>query len=177
MRQTRQLKTQIGYFLLNRSKPIPVSRKSKHWKDVESIGILYLADRESSPLIKKYAAKLRQEGKKVIELGFYDQKELSFDVNFTLNSEYLHRQHIQWNGLPRNDSVPGYVQEPFDILLNLYTGEILPLLWVSHHSKAQFRIGLYHQKSLPFFDMAIDAGAQHDIEKYIQTLDHYIRKL
>lgn len=167
----------LGYWLLNRLNAYAVSRRSKSWNQVETIGILYVADKETSAAVKKYAAQLRQEGKKVFELGFYDQKELSFDVNFTLNSEYLHRKHIQWNGLPKSDSVPGFIDEKFDLLLNIYMGDVLPLLWVSAKSKAAFRLGLYQKNSLPFFDMAIDIGSEGDIQKYIQTIDHYIRKL
>jgi hypothetical protein len=172
-----RIKQRIGRFFLSRDHAEKISRYSQSFKEIESIGILYEATGDDVNMVRQYATKLRNEGKKVYELGYYNQKELTFDVNFTLNSEYLHRQHMRWYGLPMADAVNGFKAEPFDLLLNLYTTDVLPLFYVSLHSKAKFRLGKYEQINLEFFDMMIDTGKDQALQSLINNIDHYIRKL
>ena len=171
------LKQRIGRWYLMRSQAPRVNRHSSPYSQIHHIGILYEANRDDMEAVKKYANKLRAEGKKVFELGFYDQKELTFDHNFTLNSEFLHRQHIKWNGLPSKDAVIGFKSEPFDLLLNLYTSDCLPLFYVSFQSKAKFRLGKFEKINIEFFDMMLDVGPNPSLEELIKQIDYYIKKL
>ena len=171
------IKQRLGRLYLSADKAEKVNRYSQPFAKIENIGVLYEANRDDMETVKKYAAKLRAEGKKVFELGYYDQKELVFDINYTLHSEYIHKKHIQWNGLPQTDIATGFKSENFDLLLNLYTSDSLPLFYVSLHSKAKFRIGKYVKKNITFFDMMIDNGESKDLDNLIKQIDYYIRKL
>lgn len=172
-----QIKQKIGRFALAANRPEKVERHSQHYSNIETIGVLYEANKDDMELVKKYTAKLRSEGKKVFELGYFDQKELVFDINYTLHSEYIHKKHIRWTGLPIVDVAPGFKNEKFDLLLNLYTGDILPLFYVSLYSKAKFRLGKFAKNNMPFFDMMIDNGADMDLNNLIKQIDYYIKKL
>jgi hypothetical protein len=177
MQLADEIKQRIGRFFLSRDKAERVERSSLPFNRIQTIGVLYEANREDMELVKKYTSRLRQEGKKVFELGYYDQKELIFDINYTLHSEYIHRKHIKWNGLPVPDVATGFKNEPFDLLLNLYTNDSLPLFYVSLHSRARFRIGKFEKINMSFFDMMIDNGEDKDLGNLIKQIDYYIRKL
>ena len=171
------IRQRIGRLYLAADKPEKVDRYSQSYNKIETIGVLYEANKDDMETVKKYTAKLRSEGKKVFELGYFDQKELVFDINYTLHSEYIHKKHIRWNGMPRADVATGFKNESFDLLISLYTGDVLPLFYVSLHSKAKFRIGKFEKINMSFFDMMIDNGNDMNLDHLITQMDYYIKKL
>lgn len=171
------IKQNIGRFYLTRDKAENVQRYTKHYEDIKTIGILYEATRENMDIVGKYANKLRGEGKTVFMMGYYPYKELTFDVNFTMHSEYIHRQNLSWNGLPKQDAGSKFKNDEFDVLLNLYTDDILPLFYISLHSKAKFRIGKFEKINVQFFDMMIDMKSKPELQELIKEIDYYIHKL
>ncbi len=161
-----------------RDKAENVQRFTQHWDAVKTVGILYEATRENMEIISKYATKLRNEGKTVYILGYFPYKELTFDVNFTMHSEYIHRQNLTWTGLPKNDAGMKFKADDFDLLLNLYNNDILPLFYISLHSKAKFRIGKFEKINVQFFDMMIDMKEDNiELPDLIKQIDYYIHKL
>lgn len=42
----------------------------------------------------------------------------------------------------QNQAVKNFIEQPFDLLINFYAKDIVPLLWVSAKSKAKFKVGI-----------------------------------
>ncbi len=171
------IKQTIGRFYLMRDRAENVQRFTQHFDDVKTIGILYEATRENMEIIGKYANRLRNEGKTVFMLGYFPYKELTFDVNFTMHSEYIHRQNLTWTGLPKSNAGIKFKNDSFDLLLNLYNNDVLPLFYISLHSKAKFRIGKFEKINVQFFDMMVDMKVQPELPDLIKQIDFYIHKL
>jgi len=60
----------------------------------------------------------------------------------------------------------------------LYNNDILPLFYISLHSKAKFRIGKFEKINVQFFDMMIDMKEDNiELPDLIKQIDYYIHKL
>lgn len=178
MRFIQNIKEKIGRFLLsNEVEKHQRDRTSINYSAAANIGILYDAtDSESAELVHKFASELRNEQKKVFELGYVDRADIPYDVKYNINSEFFWRKKLLWNGLPEKSGISRFLNEEFDILLNLYTSDTLPLHAVSVYSKAKFRIGHYSRKAhLPYYDLMIDTGNNYDLKHYIEQINHYIK--
>ena len=79
--------------------------------------------------------------------------------------------------VPQQSVLNGYADKPFDLLLNLYTTEILPLEYISAVSKATFRMGRYIAGKDYYCDMMISLKATDTLENLIEQTLHYLNQI
>src|SRR5215813_12751900 len=116
------------YFLRHGIKQHHAPRKSVNLGDASEIGILFDAsDPDKVSLINQFADALKREKKKTILLGYYDQPKRAINFNFS----YFNRKDLNWHLKPKGRAVDEFIQRKFDILINAYTKENLPLEFVS----------------------------------------------
>ena len=72
-------------------------------------------------------------------------KVLVFHNKFSNNQKNLYTTFdagdLKWNGQISNDDVVAFCAEKFDLLISYYEKENAILMQITHHSKAQFKVG------------------------------------
>lgn len=180
MKLIEYIKNFIGRWqLANEIKSKPLKRKLVAFNEVNHIGIVYNADqKEHEMLVSKYAAELRNEGKKVFMLGYVDAKQLPHTKKFLLNSEFFWREKLNGVNLPIKGNIGQFLQLEFDLLLNLYQEPILPLQAIAAYSKAKYRVGAHIEGGLDYYDAMIDVGQRtNDLNYLIEQIDFYLRNI
>ncbi len=157
-------------------------KKGKHtlvaFSQVNRIGIVYNAvTKENEQLVAKYASDLRAEGKKVFMLGYVDAKQLPASKKFLLNSEFFWREKLNAVNLPIKGDIGAFLQEEFDLLLNLYQEPLLPMQAISAFSKAKYRVGSNITDNINYNDGMIDTGNKTDLHFLIEQIDFYLRNI
>src|SRR5690606_36217015 len=97
----------------------------------KEIGILYSAvDTQSNEVVKKFADQLKAKGKKVSVLGYrkYNPKD-------AVHNTFFNKKNINWLKQPKDPYIKEFMDKSFDILINAYTEECLPLEYISSFSK------------------------------------------
>ena len=158
--------------LYKRLDKLNVFRKPTDFESSQNIGLLYDA---SDPVllksIKDYVGQLRDQGKKVTVLGFFNDKKEHGDFPF----QSFNQKDLDWLSCPRSNHLQVFMDEPFDILITYLTEHSLPLEFISACSQAHMRIGPYIPNT-DCFDLMIDTNTD-EFSQFISTVEHYLEKL
>lgn len=171
----RSIQRWFHFHFLNRqlrSRQIP--RSTVRFSEAHEIGILFDAsDPERVAVVSQFAESLRKENKKTSLLGFYNQSKQAINFNFV----YFNRKNLNWYLAPVSAEVREFMERPFDILINAYTSESLPLEYVSALSHARFRIGAYGKSKTHAYDLMVDMKDDDNLAGLLQQYRHYLEML
>lgn len=179
MKVIEDIKNYIGRWQLERElRQKKLKRKRVPFKDVNYIGIVYDADhKENDQLVTEYANALRAEGKKVFLMGYVNQKQLPPTKKFLLNSEFFWKEKLNGINLPIKGKIGQFLQQDFDLLLNLYFEPVLPMQALAAYSQAKYRVASNIQGGLDYYDAMIDIGPKKDLSLLIKQIDFYLRNI
>lgn len=147
-------------------------RKFVGFEKAQNIGLLFDAtDLNQREGVFQYADHLSKKGKRVKLLGFFDSK--LEDPNFTF--KYFNRKNLDWAGRPHGEQVQEFVQQPFDILINLDTTSKPQAEYISAQSKAHLRIGSVTEHTF-CYELMIDISGSSDLHTFIQQMEAILAK-
>lgn len=139
----------------------------------KSIGLLLdatdLADRE---VVLKFAESLRKQDKEVKLLAYFSGSAKVANFIFT----HFTQKDLDWALRPKNRDVQKFINQPFDILINLTPHGSLPLEYIAAFSKAKFRVGPSTDKTY-CYELMIDSPAKKDLQSFIQQVTFFINKM
>ncbi len=150
--------------------------QSCNWDSASSIGILYkINDERSVKHVKWYMREVKKKygQKKMFALGYFDEKMAPAYISHGLETDFFLKKDVNWYGKPSAQSVTNFVEEPFDLLIDLTEYECVPLRFVLSESKARFKVGKYAPQNEPFYDLMI-ATKEEGWNHYMEQLDRYI---
>jgi hypothetical protein len=146
------------YFLKTEASAIKRRRKAANLDTAETIAIIFEATvHEEFETIKKYIKKLKEDKRKVRALGFYDATESPAMMASKLEYDFFTRKQLKWYLKPVDPVIQNFLDEPFDLLLNLCVQPKTPILYLTALSKASFKVGPSNKKFNPYYDLIIDA--------------------
>ncbi len=151
--------------------------KVKNLDDALSIGILYEVDKSDTyHLVRKYVRHLKeQEGiKKIMALGFIDEKDLPSDYQSKLEFDFFTRKDLSKFYKPGGITVKNFSGEDYDILIDLTHETIIPLRYILNWSRAKFKVGFYSKENEPFFDLMIKMEKFNMVD-FIDQVNHYLK--
>lgn len=158
----RQLKSELANFAMKRT-DITLNQAHK-------IGILFDATDVSNHIpISEYAAKLRRLNKTVKIMGYIQTQGSVNCQSFLIFS----KKDLNWYEKPNSPAVLEFMNTPFDILINAYNDDVMPLCYLSSFSKAKFRVGPYMAKRTYIADFMIDYKGKVPMDKLLMDIHDY----
>ncbi len=143
-----------------------------------NIGIIYCADKpEEVELIKNYVQTLRNLGKQVKSLGFFNVKELPLGLNGSMMHQYYAMKELNWYFKPSSQFIDNFVNDEFDILMDFGAPTQLPIMYITSMSRAKCKIGKYLEKYVDFYDVMIEATENKKLDYVVQTTHDYMMVL
>lgn len=141
------------------------------------VGIVYhVKDERSFKRVKNYVKKLKEEQgiSKIKALGYYEGKEQPVYLDSRLHYDYFNRKDLNWYGKPHGSRVESFVNEAYEILIDLSLEDRLPLQFVMANSQARFKVGRLSPLNEKINDMLIDMAGVQSLSQYIKQVDHYL---
>lgn len=173
------IKNFCGRFILRNL--IKVKKAKNQFTTLEKakeIGIIYDAnDSKNEGKIQQFAAELRNNGKKVLLMGFINEKELSAKQNPQINSEYFWKEKLTFFNLPNTDKIGQFPNIQFDLLFNIYFDENISMQGLSVVSKAKYKLGAQMNLATQIFDMTIDTGKNKDMYYLAKQMEFYLNAI
>jgi hypothetical protein len=144
------------------------------FENASSIGIVFNAtDEEEFALVKKYVKYLRGLNKKVKTIGFFETKEVPDMAYSKIEYDFFTNKDLNWYLKPDKHFVENFIQEEFDILIDLNMKDDFPLHYISCLSRARFKIGRFADAS-DLYDLMFEMGEERGSRVFLKHLDHYI---
>lgn len=147
-------------------------RKFVGFEKAQSIGILFDAtDLDKREAVFQYAENLSNNNKRVKLLGFFDSK--LDDPNFTFR--YFNRKQLDWAGRPHGENVQEFVEQPFDMMINLDTISKPQAEYISAQSHAHLRIGPVTENTF-CYELMVDISGSQNLQTFIQQMESILAK-
>ncbi len=157
MKFAEKFKTNYGLRVLNK-KLRNVQRMVKvcNIRDARQVGIIYNATEfVSFEIIKDFAKELSQQKINLSILGYVDSKKLIDHYLYRKGFDFFSRNDLNWFYKPTSEVVDKFIQQPFDILIDLSLEYYYPVKYIVALSAAGFKVGRYSADE-SFIDMMID---------------------
>ncbi len=166
--------TRLQHYLLERKiSQTPIQRQPGDYHSSKKIGILFDATSpENRPVVHQYAETLKQKGKEVKLMAFYDAKQM--EPNFTF--KHFTQKELNFFRRPKTRIADDFMAQPFDILVNLFLNEEPALEYISALSKAQLRVGPYTERTY-CYDLMIQTTDKQNLARYIEQVEFLLNKM
>lgn len=163
-----------------RSELTKVSRNKKpvNLQNARNIGIIYLLNSEDEyNRVSLFTKKLQDEGKKVHVLGLYQYNRTPVFYIPKLSYDLLLPKDIDIFFRPSAPFVKQFINEEFDMLIDLSSPDNFTLHYIACLSIADFKIGRkIDDRPLPY-DLMMETGNEIDSQELIDQIIHYTSNL
>ena len=145
MRLTENIREGIGARALSKkSKLVKRQKIVCNLKDAKNIGILYNATHlVSFEIIKDLVKSLSSKNVNVSALGYVHSKMLIDHYLYRKGFDFFTRNDLNWYYKPISKVVDVFMQNPFDILIDLSLEEYFPIQYILASSVSTFKVGMY----------------------------------
>ncbi|MBN8703096.1 MAG: hypothetical protein J0M08_08525 [Bacteroidetes bacterium] len=166
----------IGKFLLqSEAKKNSRNRRAFNLEDAKTIGILFdSSNKEDFDLLKKYITYLKEMKKKVKAIGYYSS---GFVPQFTyskLEYDFFTPKELNLYCKPTEAFVKNFIEEEYDILIDLNMRAELPLQFIGAASKAQFKVGIHNDFNEKNYDFLIKVDTDKSVKFFLRQIDTYL---
>ncbi|MCX6296417.1 MAG: hypothetical protein NTX97_10185 [Bacteroidetes bacterium] len=168
----RALKQELKAFQKN------VNPNKFNFDKIKTVGIVFDAtSAEDYEIVKRYVVYLREHLKKVKVVGFFSTKEIPALTYSKLEYDFFSAKELNWMGTPNSVVIRNFINEEFDLLIDLNINDHFALKYISSLSKAAFKVGKYNEKDVEIYDMMIDADNTKTVKYFLRQIDTYISML
>ena len=174
---SKKIRTILGqYRFLHELRKFKREPEIVSFDDAKKIGIVYNASDESdSDCVKNYVKNVRSNFKKdILAMGFVDKNKLPAGQYAQFGLDFFTRKDLNFRMIPSNPIVTNFINEPFDILINL-NGRSFPLRYITAMSRARFKIGSFTNVGTECFDMMVSIEGDPGIKTVIEEIEHFLR--
>lgn len=176
MKLIEDIQKKIGQYILKREL-LHFSRKKTLFniEDAKTFAILYdSSDKENIDLVKKYVLYLKELRKKVKVVGYHSLKNIPEFTYSKLEYEYFSRNDLNWYLKPAGVFLDNFINEDFDVLIDLNITDQFPLEYIASLSKAKFKVGKYSLRKKDTFDMMIEMDKDKSFKFFLRQVDIYL---
>jgi hypothetical protein len=154
------------------------NREMMSISDSKTIGIVFEAsDKEEFELVKKYVLYLREQKKKVKAIGYFSGGETPTLTFSKLEYDFFSKKDLNWYGKPNDKFVHNFIEEEFDILIDMDIHNHFALRYVSAISRSRFKVGLHSTENEAVFDLMIEGMEGKGLKYYLRQVDTYLQML
>lgn len=142
--------------------------------DAKTIGICFpFTDKEDFELLKKYVIYLRELKKKVKAIGYYTGKEEPAVQYSKVDYDFFSKTSHNWYGKPTDHIVKNFVEEEFDILLDINPNKDSVLTYVAAMSHAKFKVGRFEEDDY-IHDLLFESPNEKGLKFFLRQVDTYL---
>ncbi|HXH17552.1 MAG TPA: hypothetical protein VNJ07_00595 [Chitinophagales bacterium] len=149
-------------------------RETVTYHNASTIGLLFDGTKqENMEPAKRYHQFLRSQNKKVHLLCYIEKERPGESLPF----DYLTKKNLNWCFIPEHPKADDFINNRFDLLINLSTHDCLPLEYISSLAKSKLRIGRFIPEKTFCNDLMIDLKGNNDVNYLISQVEHYLRMI
>jgi hypothetical protein len=140
----------------------------------KTIGIAFqFTDKDDFELLKKYVLYLRELKKKVKVIGYYTTKEEPGISYSKVDYDFFGKKSHNWYGKPTDHIVTNFIDEAFDIFIDLNMNDESVLTYIAAMSKAKFKLGRFEEGDY-IHDLLFESPKEKGLKFFLRQVDTYL---
>jgi hypothetical protein len=140
----------------------------------KTIGIIFsFTGNEDFELLKKYVLYLREMKKKVKAIGYYKTKEEPPVQYSKVDYDFFPKKSHNWYGKPTDHIVTNFIDEPFDIMIDINPENDSVITYVAAMSKAKFKVGRFSENDF-IHDLMFESPVEKGLKFFLRQVDTYL---
>ncbi len=163
----------------NRLKKIDLKRvpQYKSLQEITSVGFLFNFEEDNIlDTIKRLTQILDIRSIKFMALGINYEKN-SYPTNILDHRiKVINKKNLKYANVPDSSLITEFLEKEFDLYIDFGSKYFFPNDFISHSSKATFKIGRLNYKGNPF-DLILDNFKQGTPRSYLNSLIHYLSSI
>lgn len=174
-----RLRKRIGRRFLDREmEELERETRSIALRDAKRIGVLFTGEDDVTlKAISRFIEHLRKQGKSVRCMGYVPREKVAETLRTASGLEFFTQNDLNWYFRPESRHAVSFIEEPFDLLIDLRMQRRMPLPYMIALSKARFKVGCYSDDDRGLFDLMIRAEDSMGMEEFIDHMRHYLEKV
>lgn len=153
-------------------------RKPYSLDSAQFVALLYhLPDEDTYKKVEEFIKGLNELNIKVKVACYTDLKIIPHYFIPKLLQDIITSKDVNWYFQPVKPFVKDFLDEEFDLLIDLSLSEHFPLLYLAAKSKAGLKIGRFDEEHQDYYDLMIDVPQDASIEFFIEQVMHYLNKI
>lgn len=171
-----RLRKRVGAYLLE-SEMNEASRQPQaiSLDRAQKIGLLFTGEDEHTlNSVSTFVKELRRNGKNVKCLGFVSKPNAVQTLRQSQDLDFFSTDDLNWYFRPQSSLVTTFLNERFDMLIDLRILRRIPLPFMVALSKAKFKVGRFSEEDKQIFDLMIHADDDMGVNDFVVQLKHYL---
>jgi hypothetical protein len=176
----KNLRLKIGNGILSRK--IDKTKRKVYYSSfsqVKSIGIVWDASKPSEFVnLSRFHQRMNELNVDVRIFGFFPGKNLPDQYTAIRYLSCIRKDEINVFYQPLSPEAEKFINNPFDILIDVNFNKLFPLNYVTALSKARFKIGLSDGDNINSpFNLILELKNPVDIDQYLNQSIHYLEMI
>jgi hypothetical protein len=173
----RNIRLKIGDAILRNK--IAGKKRIKHFSninEVKNIGIVWDASKtDDFACLSHFFQKMHENKTDVKILGYFPGKNLPNQYTAIRYLTVIKKDELNFFYHPASRETIAFINNRFDVLIDLNFKKLLPLKYISSLSNAGFKVGLFEPETgnSPF-DMMMELKNPVNLEDYLDQVVHYL---
>ena len=148
--------------------------KLQTFENSKSVGILWNpSDETSIETFEQLRKVLKDKGIKAIGIAFIDSKSEKETLTTIAHSGFIHKNEVSFWGKVNSAEALQFIDQPFDILIDLTIKKVFALQYVLVHSAAKFKVG-WKAYGPNFYDLDVDVTSKPECRYLLEQIIHYL---
>ena len=135
-----------------------------------NVGILWNpVDEGSTETYELLRKTLKERGIATMAVGHINTRKAEQQLSMISHSGFSNNSNVSFSGKPLTGPGIQFMQEPFDILIDLSIKKVLALEYLLVHSEAKFKVG-WESNGINYYDLNIDVSKQPDCRYLMEQI-------
>lgn len=159
------------YFLNKQLRSHTPDHGGVSYASARTVGIFFDADDvDRRDIALSFGKRLKEKGKKVTLLGYFDHPVSSPHFTFP----YFTRSDLDWALRPKSKEALEFMRQPFDIWITADTESRLHAEYLAALSRAKLRVGPVTEHT-ECYELMIDSG-KDDLKQFLKQVEYLLEK-
>ena len=175
MKFIQNIRTRIGFSILNRKVKHLIREKVVcNFGTAKTVGIVFHPpDKNSFDYIMQFFRFLSEMDIELFIIGYIDSKTIPDYYVIRKGINFFSKKDINWYGKPIVPYFSHFINQKFDMLIDLCIEDLFPILYFVNLSNAKFKIGKFSVRKNPY-DLMIDIKKEKRVGFLVDQIKHYL---
>lgn len=146
---------------------------------VKNIGVVWDASRiDDFACLSRFCQKMHERNIEVKILGYYPGKDLPDKYTAIRYLTCIKNKEINFFYQPVSSETSTFIDNRFDILIDINFQKLFPLLYITSLSNAGFKVGLFESETMVTpFDLMMEIKNPVDLDYYLLQVLSYLEMI